>query len=250
MPDFENWVNFFSENVVVEAQQGAPLVEGHPVRYQMDEEMIPETLLDIDDQKVSNIQESSQMFYPYDGSVMKVDSCSAGGLEFNKSIVLKDNIAFGLRKACDRHYDAPASPVEEFGLVSYKKVGDTDFWLRFENDTKVLVESVQVQRNPQKLIRIDPPKPTAEEIAAREEAIKQAQAAAAKNKGKPGAPGAPVIEEYKEPEPTWEPEPFNFLDTLFNDEQLQQQHFNQVTTTLPNGLMVQHLSDGNIIQIT
>jgi hypothetical protein len=63
-----------------------------------------------------------------------------------------------------------------------------------------------------------PPKPTAEEIAAREEAIKQAQAAAAKNKGKPGAPGAPVIEEYKEPEPTWEPEPFNFLDSLFNDE--------------------------------
>jgi hypothetical protein len=140
----------------------------------MDEEMIPETLLDIDDQKVSNIQESSQMFYPYDGSVMKVDSCSAGGLEFNKSIVLKDNIAFGLRKACDRHYDTPASPVEEFGLVSYKKVGDTDFWVRFENDTKVLVESVQVQRNPQKMIRIDPPKPTAEEIAAREEAIKQA----------------------------------------------------------------------------
>jgi len=104
--------------------------------------MIPETLLDIDDQKVSNIQESSQMFYPYDGSVMKVDQCSAGGLEFTKSIVLKDNIAFGLRKACDRHYDLPASPVEENGLVSYKKVGDTDFWIRFENDTKVLVESV------------------------------------------------------------------------------------------------------------
>ena len=27
-------------------------------------------------------------------------------------------------------------------------------------------------------------------------------------------------------------------------------HFNQVTTTLPNGLMVQHLSDGNIVQMT
>jgi hypothetical protein len=56
MPDFENWVNFFSENVVVTAdQQGAPQNEGQPVRYQMDEEMIPETLLDIDDRKVSNI---------------------------------------------------------------------------------------------------------------------------------------------------------------------------------------------------
>jgi len=34
------------------------------------------------------------------------------------------------------------------------------------------VEAVKEQRNPQKLIRIDPPKPTPEEIAAREEAIK------------------------------------------------------------------------------
>jgi len=71
------------------------------------------------------------------------------------------------------------------------------------------------------MIRIDPPKPTAEEIAAREEAIKQAQAAAAKNKGKPGAPGTvPVIEEYKEPEPTWESEPVNFLDNLFDESHL------------------------------
>lgn len=53
-------------------------------------------------------------------------------------------------------------------------MGTTDLWLRFENDTKVLIEAVQKQRNPQKMIRIDPPKPTPEEIAAREEAIKQA----------------------------------------------------------------------------
>lgn len=88
--------------------------------------------------------------------------------------------------------------------------------MNFENDTKLLVESVKYEKNPQKLIRIDPPKPTPEEIAAREEAIKQAQAAAAKNKGK-GAP-APVIEEYKEPEPTWEPEPFDHLDFQFTQE--------------------------------
>lgn len=71
------------------------------------------------------------------------------------------------------------------------------------------------------MIRIDPPKPTAEEIAAREEAAKQAAAAAAKGKGKPGAPGTvAVIEEYKEPEPTWESEPLNFLDNLFTDDDL------------------------------
>jgi hypothetical protein len=112
------------------------------------------------------------MLYPFDGSVMKVDAISVGGQDFKKSIVLKDNIAFGLRRATDRPYEGNTAPVEEHGLVAYKKVGKTDMWLRFENDTKVLIEAVQKKRNPQKLIRIDPPKPTPEEIAAREEAIK------------------------------------------------------------------------------
>jgi hypothetical protein len=82
------------------------------------------------------------MFFPSDGSIMKVDKCSAGGLEFRKSIILKDNFAFGLRKATDKPYEQAIKPVEEHGLVSYKKVGDVDFWLRFENDTKVLIEAV------------------------------------------------------------------------------------------------------------
>ena len=59
--------------------------------------------------------------------------------------------------------------------------------MHFENDAKMLVEHIKRVRNPQRLIRIDPPKPTPEEIAAREEAVKQAQAAAAKNKGKAGS---------------------------------------------------------------
>lgn len=246
MPDFENWIKYFSEDLVVQTE-GASNAEGQPLKYQLDDELIPEQLIDIDDIKVQSIQERSQMLYPKDGSVIKVDTCSVGGNSFKKSIITKDKLAFGLRRATDLAY----TPEQEIlnGLISYKKIGTTDFWLRFENDTKVLVEAVQKKRNPQKMIRIDPPKPTAEEIAAREEAIKQAQAAAAKNKGKPGAP-APVIEEYKEPEPTWEPEPFDFLDSLFNDEELDQQVFNQVTTTLSNGLIVQHLSDGNIVQMT
>ena len=118
------------------------------MKYVMDEEMIPDSLLDIDDLKVSSIMENSQLFYPYDGSVMKVDNCSVGGAEFKKSVVVKDNLSFGLRKAVNKDYEGSQNHVEENGLVSYKKVGDTDFWLRFENDTRVLIESVQKQRNP------------------------------------------------------------------------------------------------------
>jgi hypothetical protein len=48
MPDFENWVRYFSEDMVVEAH-GVTKAEGQPMKYQLDEEMVPETLIDIDD---------------------------------------------------------------------------------------------------------------------------------------------------------------------------------------------------------
>lgn len=250
MPDFENWVKYFADDIVVEAQGAAPRADGQPIRYQMDEEMIPDALLDIDDQKVSSIQENSQMFYPYDGSVLKVDHCSVGGVEFKKTIVVKDNLAFGLRNATDAHYEMAVPHTEEHGLVSYKKVGHTDIWLRFENDTKVLIEAVQKLRNPQKVIKTDPPAHVVEEYK-KQKAAFEAYQTYIKNKGKPGAPGAPPqVDEPKEPEATMQPEPLDFLDSLFNDEELEQQAYNQVTTTLPNGLIVQHLSDGNIVQMT
>lgn len=44
--------------------------------------------------------------------------------------------------------------------------------MNFENDTRMMVENIVIKPNEQRLIRIDPPKPTPEEIAAREEAIK------------------------------------------------------------------------------
>lgn len=63
---------------------------------------------------------------------------------------------------------------QEYNFYAIKKTGAAEFWLNFENDTKLLVEQFKYEKNPQRLIRIDPPKPTPEEIAAREEAIKQA----------------------------------------------------------------------------
>lgn len=123
--------------------------------------------------------------------------------------------------------------------------------MSFDNDIKLLVEQVQYVENPQRLIRIDPPKPTPEEIAAREEAIKLAQIAAAKNKGKSALANIPVIEEYKEPEPTWEPEPKDFFDTYFTETFLNwYAPFIQSTTSFPNGLIVKHMGDGTVVQMT
>ncbi len=43
--------------------------------------------------------EKSAFLYPDDNSVMRVDHYQVGGLQFKKSIVIKDNLKFGLRES-------------------------------------------------------------------------------------------------------------------------------------------------------
>jgi hypothetical protein len=78
--------------------------------------------------------------------------------------------------------------------------------------------------------------------------MKAQQAAIAKNKGKM-PPGMVLIEEYKEPEPTWEQDPLTELDMLFDDDNLDTAYY-CTTSTLPSGLIVKHFSTGEICQTT
>ena len=125
------------------------------MKYSMDEELLPERMLDIEDDKVQNIAEKSMLLYPDDNSVMRVDHFTIGGKTFSKSIVVKDNLKFGLRprdaanddikqEVIARKVDEPISEENdpEEGLVQYRAVGDTEFWLNFENGTKMGVEQV------------------------------------------------------------------------------------------------------------
>lgn len=253
MPDFDNWVKHFSDDLVAAVQQ-TQKDGSQTTKYQLDDEMIPEQMLDIDDLKIQNINEKSQFYYPGDGSIIKVDAFSANGQTSKKSVVFKDNLTFGLRKTNAEQTVSYLTPAEqeqseeekEYGLYTMMREGEHEFWINFENDTKLLVEKVNFNKNPQRLIRIDPPKPTPEEIAAREEAVKQAQAAAAKNKNKNAPPV--VIEEYKEPEPTWEPEPLDYLDQVFPEQFLEGAC--TATVTLTNGLIVRFMGTGDVVQLT
>ena len=68
------------------------------MKYSIDEEMLPDSMLNIEDDKVQSIQENSASLFPDDNSIMRVDHFSVGGLQFSKSIVFKDNLKFGLRQ--------------------------------------------------------------------------------------------------------------------------------------------------------
>ena len=87
---------------------------------------------------------------------MRVDHFAIGGQQFSKSVIIKDNLKFGLRQRdmnVDDEDDKAAFDPEGYnsaeedddvdnGLVSYKQTGDSEFWLHFENGTKLAVEQV------------------------------------------------------------------------------------------------------------
>ena len=78
-------------------QEQATAVTVNLMKYSMDEELLPERMLDVEDDKVQNIAEKSVLLYPDDNSTMRVDHFTVGGKTFSKSIVVKDNLKFGLR---------------------------------------------------------------------------------------------------------------------------------------------------------
>lgn len=93
-----------------------------------------------------------------------------------------------------------------------------------------------------------PPEPTPEEIAAQEAAAK---AAAANKKSalsnKKGQEPAAVVEE-KKPEPVVEFEDPDFLDGLWEDHEVDGLHGLLSTVTLKNGLLIQLLPTGDVLQ--
>jgi hypothetical protein len=82
------------------------------MRYVLDDEAVTGSLINIDDARIQNINEKSVMMYPDDNSIMRVDHFAVGGQQFAKSIVLKDNLRFGLRQK--KAFDLPHT---EYGLV-------------------------------------------------------------------------------------------------------------------------------------
>ena len=68
------------------------------MKYQMDEDLLPERMLDVEDDKVQNISEKSGLMYPDDNSIMRVDHFTVAGKKFSKSLIIKDNLRFGLRQ--------------------------------------------------------------------------------------------------------------------------------------------------------
>lgn len=150
MPSFENWLAYFADEFIPESDvttsyksaEAAPVDAKNPIKpsddpnivpiswikWSMEEENLPSSLLDIDDDKIQFISEKCDFLYPDDNSVIRTTHFSVGGCQFKKSMVTKDNLRFGLRQRSTKPEEEKAEEDlidEEYGLVAYKTVGDS-----------------------------------------------------------------------------------------------------------------------------
>jgi hypothetical protein len=104
LPDFENWLAYFADEIVLESDtpiaypkpehaappapsKGAAAVDAIdpncvPVtffKYSMDEEILPESMLRVEDDKIQSISEKNAFLHPDDNSIMRVDHFTVGG---------------------------------------------------------------------------------------------------------------------------------------------------------------------------
>lgn len=104
-----------------------------------------ENLYDIDPSKVGVMRTSSKYSYPCDNSLIRAEKHLIGGRRIGASLVIKDNLTFGIRERPSTF--KAKQTLEEDELMRnreawFSKSTDRrcDFWLEFENGIKLLVE--------------------------------------------------------------------------------------------------------------
>lgn len=122
LPDFATWKQFIKQEAALSS-----------------------TLLDIDPSKVGALRCNAKYCFPCDNSVIRVEKHFVGGRRIGASLVLKDNLIFGVREKPETFKQK--ATLEEDEVLRNRELWEgrdkrCDFWLEFENGVKLLVEMV------------------------------------------------------------------------------------------------------------
>ena len=103
--------------------------------------------MDIDSSKLSIIRANTKYSYPSDNSLIRSEKHLIGGRRIGASLVVKDNLVFGVRERPEAF--SQKLSIEEDELLRNREAWFApghdrrcDFWLEFENGVKMLVEMV------------------------------------------------------------------------------------------------------------
>lgn len=98
-------------------------------------------MLEIPSNKVGFIRTNTKFCYPSDNSIIRVDKHEIGNRRMGNSIIIKDNLVFGVREKME-HFKEKGGEEEIF--LNRESWAATDrrceFWMDFENGTKLLIE--------------------------------------------------------------------------------------------------------------
>jgi hypothetical protein len=98
-------------------------------------------MLEIPSNKIGFIRTNTKFCYPSDNSIIRVDKHEIGNRRMGSSIIIKDNLVFGVRERLEQFNEKGG---EEEIFLNRESWATTDrrceFWMDFENGTKLLIE--------------------------------------------------------------------------------------------------------------
>ena len=101
-------------------------------------------VIDIPAHKVGLLRTNQKFCFPCDNSVIRVDKHNVGGRRFGASVILKDNLVFGVRES--EAVVKEKVPLEDELLnQESKKVSNRncEFWLEFENKARLHIAMLE-----------------------------------------------------------------------------------------------------------
>jgi hypothetical protein len=103
-----------------------------------------EKVIDIDATKAGVMRTNSKFCFPCDNSVIRVDKYNVGSRRFGASLVVKDNMSFGIKERSTLVNDKVFGQDELTSMETKRSAHRYgEFWLEFENQTRMQVVMVE-----------------------------------------------------------------------------------------------------------
>ena len=105
---------------------------------------LQEPVIDIPQHKVGTLRVNQKFCFPCDNSIIRVDKHNVGGRRFGASVILKDNMVFGIREDESVVEEKVAGDDELFNLEAKKASNrNCQFWLEFENKARLNISMIE-----------------------------------------------------------------------------------------------------------
>ena len=101
---------------------------------------LPQRGLDIDMHRTGLIRVNQKFSFPCDNSVIRVDKHHVGSRRFGASVIVKDNLVFGVKESSET-VDEKVAGDDELSSMEVRKASNRncEFWLEFENKARLHV---------------------------------------------------------------------------------------------------------------